>query len=738
MQNQSKRLRFGLRSAVHIFAMTGTAIADQSYTSLAAVRADGSDTLDEIVVTAEKRSMNMLTTPLAMTALSGDALLARHVTDLEGLTSISPSFTYAQQGPTAAVNIRGIGLALSSPNVASGVPVYRDGVLGPALLPNERFVDIADVEVLRGPQGTLIGANSTGGAVFINTRNPELGRTDGYAQFEGGSYDRLSVQSAYNMPLSDTVAVRGAVSWMRQDAFWTDLLAASTDHAPPGAINQIGARIGALYEPNGTFSAALKINFQDDQNGGMAHTPYAGTNAAIGYPTRHYALSYPDPNTEFSDYQVRISLLLKYKFDDGITFRSISGFFDTYEYYNDEQYVDPTTTTVVSAPFINRIVDHVYTQEFNFLSPTEARLHWVAGTFSQHWLAHDNANPNTPTIVADVGTVKDSNAVYGELGYDLTPTIEVHSGLRETFNHAYGNGGVFLIPANNLEIQSNRVGQTDNELTGRVGVNWKVTPDQFVYAFAAKGAKTGGINAQGEPNFEPETVYDYEAGLKSSWFADHLNTQVGIFNMHYKNMQLAVRTPAPAQAPVQTITNVGNSTIDGAEVSIQSRFRGWHIDGNLAFVHSSVSAPPLLNTYLYQIQGYSPKGVQCEPGQTTNCFNYAPYYQSASGVSNPYSPRWTGNIGLSYIFNIHNGATLAPRADFSYSSTQWATIFENPVDRFQLRDVLNLSLTYARDGLKIAAYGTNVTHAYFIVGQTGSQNFWNAPVEYGIRISQAF
>lgn len=693
--------------------------------------------LGEIIVTAEKRSSNLMTTPAAINALSAAALIDKGVTNLEELTATTPSFSYTNGGPTANVNIRGIGLSVVSPNVSPGVPIYRDGILQPTLLSSEPFLDIADVEVLRGPQGTLVGANSTGGAVFINTRNPELTQSDGYAQFEGGSFNRLGVQGAYNQPISDTLAVRGAFYWEKRDTYWTDLEPTSAQHAPPGAVNQLAARLGLLYQPNDQFSVLDKLNYQNDQNGGMAHTPVAGTNAAVGYPTAHYVLDYPDADTEYSDYQIRNSLRVQYVFNSGITLRSTTGLFYTREYYNDEQYVDPTTTTFVSAPFINRIQDHEYSQEFTVLSRPDARFHWVAGTYSEFANAHINLNPNTTDVVVDEGTVKNSHALYGEVGFDILPTLETHVGLRETFNHAYGDGGVFVIPAGDLEVQSNVVGQTDNEATGRVGVNWKATPTQFVYGFAAKGAKTGGINAQGESNFSPETVYDYEAGLKSTFLDGHVNTQLGAFYMDYRNLQLQVNTPAPAQAPVSTITNVGKSRVRGAEFSAQSKFGGLQVDANAAFVDSSVSAPPLLNVYKYQSAGFTPVGAQCPPAVTAGCFDYTPYYQSASGVANPYSPRWTGNLGAEYTLKVFAAGSLTPRADFSYTSTQWATIFQNPVDKFQQRRLLNFTLTYTRNDWRLAVYGTNVTHEYFITGQTGAQNFWNSPAEYGVRLSKS-
>lgn len=131
----------------------------------------------------------------------------------------------------------------------------------------------------------------------------------------------------------------------------------------------------------------------------------------------------------------------------------------------------------------------------------------------------------------------------------------------------------------------------------------------------------------------------------------------------------------------------------------------------------------------------SPTDPQCVASQSAGCFDHSPYYRSVNGTADPYSPRWTGNVGVQYSFPLPGAATLTPRLDFSYPSMQWATIFQNPVDAFQSRQVLDFALTYAR---QLTAYGTNVTNDYYITGQTGNANFWSAPAEYGLRIQKSF
>lgn len=483
---------FSMNSRTHILAATSL-LAFSGVSSAQAQTATADDgRVAEILVTAQKRSSSLQTTSVAVTALSRDALKDKAVTNLEGLTTASPSLSFAGQGPTAAVNLRGIGLGVSSPNVAPGVPIYRDGLLAPTLLPNEPFLDIASVEVLRGPQGTLVGANSTGGAVFINTASPVLGRSEGYGEVEGGSYQRLRAAGAVNVPVSDVLALRAAASAERRDSYFANRQPSQTT-PEPGALRQFAGRLSALYQPTDRFSALLKINYQNDDNGGWAHTPYPGTPAAVGYPTQPYVLSYGNMGTYSRDNQLRVGLEMKYAFASGVILKSTSGMFLTRQHYNDNQYVYTSPTTANASAFVNNINDEVYSQEFNLVSPRSKRLHWVIGNFNYVQRAHISLNPNNPVILVDQGTPKFSTAAYGELGFDITPKVEVHIGLRETYNKISGNGGVYLaLPgATPLLLAPNTPRFSDSQLTGRIGLDWTISSEHFAYIVAAKGGQDG-------------------------------------------------------------------------------------------------------------------------------------------------------------------------------------------------------------------------------------------------------
>ena len=178
--------------------------------------------LDEVVVTAERRTSNLQTTAVAATVLSGQDLQNRGVTSLNQLQFAAPSTTVQDFGQGNFFNVRGIGKSEATTAIGVGVITYRDGVAAfPAYFQTEPYYDIGSLELLRGPQGTFAGANATGGAVFITARNPDLNSINGYASAQLGNYDQVKVQGAINLPLSDTLAVRLAANHETRATLWT-------------------------------------------------------------------------------------------------------------------------------------------------------------------------------------------------------------------------------------------------------------------------------------------------------------------------------------------------------------------------------------------------------------------------------------------------------------------------------------------------------------------------------------
>ena len=181
----------------------------------------------------------------------------------------------------------------------------------------------------------------------------------------------------------------------------------------------------------------------------------------------------------------------------------------------------------------------VASQELNILSPSGGRFDWVVGAFYFYdWaLAHVTVdNPFPPGVVVDAPAIKEAIAGFGQAGYYVLPSLQIQAGVRYTRSKAHNTGTTTLTGLGPFPIVLDQTAQeSDGDWTGKVSLNWTINRDQYAYVFAAKGYKAGGINGPTSPTFAPETVYDYEVGLKSNWFGSHLRTQVDGFYMNYKN-----------------------------------------------------------------------------------------------------------------------------------------------------------------------------------------------------------
>src|SRR5271163_4900678 len=208
--HRSERRRRAVTVVVAAIAAFCSTVAAAQQASPNSSAAEGSNPLTEIIVTAERRPENLQTTPIAVTVLSEDNLVKKGVVQMADLQNASPSLSISPAGLTASVNIRGIGLDSGSPAVVPGVASYRDGLWQPPILTTDTFYDIGSVEVLRGPQGTFVGSNSTGGAIFINSRSPDFNGLHGDLQAQVGNYSEWATQGAVNLPINDTWAARVA------------------------------------------------------------------------------------------------------------------------------------------------------------------------------------------------------------------------------------------------------------------------------------------------------------------------------------------------------------------------------------------------------------------------------------------------------------------------------------------------------------------------------------------------
>ena len=705
--------------------------------------------LKEVVVTAERRTENLQTTPIAASVLDASALNRKGVVSLADLQNATPALSITNTGLVANVNIRGIGLDSGSPQVVPGVSSYRDGLWQPPVTTTTAFYDIGSVEVLRGPQGTFVGSNSTGGAIFINSRSPDFDGLHGQVEVLGGNYADVGANGAVNLPIDEQWAARIAFNVERRDSFYRNITSSPTpdgaEFNTPGSLDEKDLRVGLLWKPNDTLQVLLKSDFSDKSTGGYPMKPVPTTTYAPFAPTDPFTLNY-DQDTKNDEVTSRNSLEIKWQpSPDGITLRSLTG----YQYMSIRNIydIDATSASLPSGPpsqsEFQNVIERPLSEEINILSPNTGPLQWIVGGYYLHDTREVGLDIRSQTFPNDVfvnlfTTIQDE-AVFGQVSYKILPRLELQVGGRfthDSLDNPVGNGvnigpGVVFIPGSGSH--------TDNVWTGKAALNWTANDDNFLYAFAAKGFKAGGFDTGFVPvQFKPEIVWDYEAGWKSYFFDRHIRTQIGGFFNNYQDLQVSVLHPASGTI---SLDNIGKSTIKGFEAQIEGQFGGLRVDGGGAYVNSRLGAISFVNTRLIPGGGNVNLGPQCGPGipGPPACFDYNPFVVSVDGKANPYSPDWTFNLGVEYAFDLGGGASLTPRVNYSYVGSQWTTLIEVPTtDRLAAYGLWNASLTYANGDWRVQAFGMNLANKAYVSGQFGNDEFFGNPRQFGVRVSRSF
>lgn len=795
-----------------LLAVSGGAWA-QVAAADASTAGSNADVLEEVVVTAERRSADIQSTPISISAVSGAQLQEQQINSVQGLQTAVPNFTVNDQGGEfESYNIRGVGNTAITPSITTGVAVFRDGLLlSETIGQNEPLFDIRDVEVLRGPQGTFVGASSTGGAVQINSQDPTLGGFNGYAEAQFGNYSEHKVDGAVNLPVTDTFAARLAFNWESRNSFYRDIGAnvlggPSEPIIDPAHFDAKDFRVGLVWKPNDSFQALLKVEYnlidQGGDGGSPAQTTYqtlfnnggpgnplcsvapAAGGSALSCPapgtttySQYYAysthvpylLNYYGTNYTYTDLQNRYGLELRYTLPDDIVVRSMTG----YQHFDIHNIAGQSRSAANAGDAYQEIGPHddYYSEEINLISPTTGSVNWIAGAFWYYRktpvlnTVYNVAPPYAPyqapatVVYVPYASVQRVAAVFGQVNWHLTNTLELQIGARENWDYLYnydeppGPGqppsGVYFYPATASSSPLGRLGATeapykDSVPTGKVGLNWTPLPGQYFYAFFARGYKAGGVVVSNAPHpltFRPEHVNDYEVGWKGTLLDGHLQTQLGGYWMDYRDMQYPLFDINTAAG--LNVENLAASTIKGIEFSMQARVGGLGVNLGLAYNKSSLGAVTGLPNYRLPPGFNTPVAhVQCgSPSQTVNspCFNYLPYEETVSGEQNPFSPELTANVSVDYRVPLGPGS-LDPRVTYSYTGKQWVSIYQDsPFNLLGARRLVGANLDYEVGPWTVDAYGTNLTNQVYLSGTNGTANvYYGAPRQFGLRVMRTF
>ncbi|MBN7797083.1 TonB-dependent receptor [Parahaliea mediterranea] len=728
--------------------------------------------LEEVIVTAQRREENLQETPIAITALNTETLGELRARDIEGISDYTPGLMVAPTvggSVNATISIRG---ALNSTNNLSrdnAVGLYLDGV--PIAKTSGAIFDAVDLqrmEVLRGPQGTLYGKNTIGGAINLVTRKPS-GELEGYLQVGAGNENLVEARGALDLPAVGQVgsglgefSARVSGFFRERDGFYDN-----TDPSEPDFDNrdQWGGRVDLRLEPSDRLLLEYGYDrFDAQQRPTMLALTQSDTFAYVIpplYPLVAAATSEDRPDAIANDSaqtsEVDIeghSLTVTYDMPGtalgDLTLKSITAYRDLHTLSLSD--FDGTSLDMFRFRIENDFEQ--FTQEVQLLGSTD-RLEYVLGLFyyedewstdNPRWifqLGGDNFD------VSNRGAKDESVAAFGQLTWtpdafeqrlDLTvgarwtrETKDVHSVWvdRSVYdvNAADPNGGVYVRDSQGNPVFSAggdlipvEVDDSWSEITPMVVAAWRFSEDINGYAKVATGFKSGGFNGVASTNlafetpFDPETMTTYELGLKSRLFDQRVQFNVSAFYNDYTDFQ-AGRLGEDAITIV--IVNAGDATMQGVEMELTAR--------------------PTQNLDLVLNYAFLDTAYDNFTGDDGSDVSDDRYFS--------YSPRNTVFASAKYTFDPLPFGELSARVDYAWKDDFYVNIVDDPstnVDAYGLLGArVQLDQIPVGDGrLRVAAWGRNLTDEEYwnsaINLSVFTVNQWADPRSYGIEVNYDF
>ncbi|UZK65008.1 TonB-dependent receptor [Sphingomonas sp. M1-B02] len=543
----------------------------------------------EIVVTARRREENLIDVPISMSVISGDSLVRSGAADITALQDKTPNLTLQiarGSNSTLIAFSRGVGQQDPLWGFEPGVALYIDDVY--VARPQGAVLDIFDVErveVLRGPQGTLYGRNTIGGAVKYVTRR--LGNEfKANARASYGSYNQLDLVGQVTVPIGDSFAIGGAVARYKRDGFGENL----TTGAEHYDKDVIAARLSAEFAPTDNIFfrvAGDRVLDKSNPRHGTRLLPngvdpiYAPT-ASI-YDTR--AGIGDDNRVETKG----LSATGEMGLSNSLTFKTISAWREGHT----DTVIDFDNTRLPTLDVPAEYDDRQFTQELQLLYEGD-RIQGVVGLYYLNGRASGAFDTvvgllNTTTLTSGTVFTK-SYAAFGDVSFDLTEQFKVSAGLRYTKDDKTGT----VFRRNYTGIRSPYFGnaaavpgliRTDytnsrsfEKLTPRISISYQPRGDLNFYASYGKGFKSGGFDMRGDAVFtpttvngyDPETIDSYELGMKGAFLDRMLFVNLAGFYSKYKDQQVTIQVPALPSGIASFVDNAGKADIYGVELEMRA------------------------------------------------------------------------------------------------------------------------------------------------------------------------
>lgn len=639
--------------------------------------------IEEIIVTAQRRAESLQKAAIAVSAVGADALETRGITTTEDISKLVPALVIQQTGGTN-VNpyLRGVGAFGSGPGSENAVSFSIDGVfIGRPSGTLGSFYDLERVEVLKGPQGTLYGRNSTGGAINLVSRKPRLGDRSGNVQFEVGNYESVRAQASVNLPLGDNAALRVAGQVINRAGYLTrgydddsgqaaraQLLYKPTDRLSiligGDYYNQKSSGPGSILVPNNVVPTAPpiadRVSGADPRSLAVLSARFPGQVASLFLPTDEGYVKGEFWGVSASiDYDLGFATLTaipayRSSSPEYVSFRP--GFFQS-QGETAEQ----------------------FTGELRLASNEDRPFGYVLGLFyfdqnQDSFTVNKQAINNQNQNIFNISTK--SWAAFGQLTYSLTDRLRVVGGARytkETRDQDALTRGPTAADPNPAYVPLN--GSTDfDRVTWKAGLEFDAAPRSLVYASVATGFKSGGVGQYSPTrpdlnNFAPESLTAYTLGSKNRFFDNTLQFNVEAFYWDYRDQQLGVLVPR-----IENPTSIGQRTINIGK----ARFYGVDME--------AVWQPTRRDTFNLNVQYLNSKyldfvyergvagpvggtGVNC-PSTQISTGNPRRFIVDCSGKTGINAPEWSLSGGYEHEFPISDTLNLTAAVSSQYQSSR--------------------------------------------------------------------
>lgn len=558
--------------------LAGVAHAQSGASAQAAAlsaQADGNG--GEILVTARKRSESLLDVPISITAFSGADLEKSRMTSVQDIQNSVPSLQYSPRGDfNNQIYIRGVGGDARNIGIESGVSLYVDGVFaGRTAGYNQFLTNIAQVEVLRGPQGTLFGKNTTGGVINITTKRPSE-TTEGEVKASYGNYDAVELSGSFSGPITDNLFAGVMVAGAHRDGYIYNVV----DQRKLQNVARRGGRVQLLWKaPFGAdfYWTADRTTNNADLVLGQTAPPFTGIAAPYGDLTNRFQVAFDQEN--FS--QMRTtggSQTIDYTLDSGIVLTSITAYRSVYGNVFGDSDAQPIDT-LHSGPFTDE--SDIFSQEVRVASPDRGPVRYVAGVYYADQSAYGDrktyVSGSLPTGYSmTMGVDTQSIGLFANVDLHLVDRLTITGGVRYTSEK---KDGYFHQISTGRNYQFDDLNRKDTDFSWTGSVNYRVTPDLSFYATASRGFKSGGFNLDAialtnvQPEslyFDPEKLTNFEAGVKGKLFDGMVTFSADAFTDNFDNKQVA-RFVDVGGLPVNQISNAGKARIRGFEAEFSIR-----------------------------------------------------------------------------------------------------------------------------------------------------------------------